>query len=246
MGITKFSGAINGNYYPIARATYTATTGSPTVDTSSRAGKTIIKYAGSGSITIGVPGYVEILVMGGGGACGMQNTNFEGGGGGGGGVIYSTSAFLPAGTHTVTVGAGGAKNDTAPKNGEGSEVGPYAALGGGTGGPNSNSIGAKSGGNGGCGGGGAAGTSGGSALLSQGYNGGVSGGGGAGGAPSGNTGGAGRSISITGTSVTYGEGGNGSAQGGENSYSANTGHGAAGGTYNGANGASGYVVVVIG
>ena len=40
----------------IGKATYTATTGSPTIDTSSRAGKTIIKFTGSGSITIGTAG----------------------------------------------------------------------------------------------------------------------------------------------------------------------------------------------
>ena len=42
--------------YTMGKATYTATTGSPTVDTSTRAGKTIIKYTGSGSITIGTAG----------------------------------------------------------------------------------------------------------------------------------------------------------------------------------------------
>ena len=51
----------------IPKATYTATTGSPTIDTSSRAGKTIIKYTGSGSITIGTAGTCELLVIGGGG-----------------------------------------------------------------------------------------------------------------------------------------------------------------------------------
>ena len=40
----------------IGKATVTATTGSPTVDTSSRAGKTIYKFAGSGSITVGSAG----------------------------------------------------------------------------------------------------------------------------------------------------------------------------------------------
>ena len=35
----------------IGKATVTGTTGSPTVDTSSRSGKTIYKFTGSGSIT---------------------------------------------------------------------------------------------------------------------------------------------------------------------------------------------------
>ena len=65
----------------IGKATYTATTGSPTIDTSSRAGKTIIKYTGSGSITIGgIGGTCEVLVVGGGGATAT-------GGGGGAGAV---------------------------------------------------------------------------------------------------------------------------------------------------------------
>ena len=40
----------------IGKATYTATTGSPTIDTSSRSGKTIINFTGSGSITVAVGG----------------------------------------------------------------------------------------------------------------------------------------------------------------------------------------------
>jgi hypothetical protein len=84
----------------IGKATVTATTGSPTVDTSSRAGKTIYKFTGSGSITVGTAGTCEILVIGGGGG-GAR------GGGGAGGFSYNASALLPSGTLTVTVGGGG-------------------------------------------------------------------------------------------------------------------------------------------
>ena len=52
----------------IGKATVTGTTGSPTVDSSTRAGKTIYKFTGSGSITIGTAGTAELLVVGGGGA----------------------------------------------------------------------------------------------------------------------------------------------------------------------------------
>jgi hypothetical protein len=90
MTISKFSGAINGNYFPVGKATYTATTGSPTIDTASRAGKTIIKFTGSGSITIGTAGTCEVLVVGGGGGGGSN----LGGGGGAGGYVYNTSAFF--------------------------------------------------------------------------------------------------------------------------------------------------------
>ena len=51
----------------IGKATVTATTGSPTIDSASRAGKTIYKFTGSGSITVGTAGTCEILVIGGGG-----------------------------------------------------------------------------------------------------------------------------------------------------------------------------------
>ncbi len=58
----------------IGKATVTATTGSPTVDTSSRAGKTIYKFTASGSITIGTAGTAEILVVGGGGSGTLTKT----------------------------------------------------------------------------------------------------------------------------------------------------------------------------
>jgi hypothetical protein len=92
----------------IPKATYTATTGSPTIDTSSRPGKTIIKYAGSGSITIGTAGTCEVFALGAGGGGGHIGTAGDSqGGGGGGGIYYNTSAILPSGTLTVTVGTGG-------------------------------------------------------------------------------------------------------------------------------------------
>ena len=63
----------------IGKATATASTGSPTIDSATRAGKTIYKFTGSGSITIGTAGTCEVLVVGGGGGGGCQ-----GGAGGGG------------------------------------------------------------------------------------------------------------------------------------------------------------------
>ena len=90
----------------IGNATVTGTTGSPSVDSSTRAGKTIYNFTGSGSITVGTAGTAEVFVLGGGGGG-------SSGGGGAGGLYYSTSAFLPAGTLTVTVGAGGAAGNGA-------------------------------------------------------------------------------------------------------------------------------------
>lgn len=97
----------------IPKATVTGTTGSPTIDTTSRPGKTIYSFTGSGSITFGQAGTCEVLVVGGGG--GGFNTgggNFFGnGGGGGGGVVYNATAYVPSSTLTVTVGAGGSDSN---------------------------------------------------------------------------------------------------------------------------------------
>ena len=80
----------------IPKATYTATTGSPTIDTASRAGKTIIKYTGSGSITVGTAGTCEVLVVAGGGggvtSGGSSATGGNGGSGSGGGSSGNTNS----------------------------------------------------------------------------------------------------------------------------------------------------------
>ena len=78
----------------IGKATVTETTGSPTIDSSTRSPKTIYKFTGSGSITIGTAGTAEVLIVGGGGGGGGGDNG--GGGGGAGGYVYSASQFLPA------------------------------------------------------------------------------------------------------------------------------------------------------
>jgi len=279
----------------IGKATVTATTGSPTIDTSSRAGKTIYKFTGSGSITVGKAGTAEILIIGGGGG----GSTGKMAGGGAGGFNENTSAILPEGTLTVTIGAGGASNYTNAQgqsyNGYSSVLGPYVAVGGGAGGgiasyANQNlGIGII----GGSGGGGAMGASqnqnctvspGGPSVDGQGNYGGYGGtsgsnyGGGGGGGAGGSGysywdsrpyGGAGRSSSITGTSVVYASGGGGGnwnyptgngpdgGTGGGGTSSSNTSasngtanSGGGGGATSSNNstgiGGSGYVVVVIG
>ena len=236
-----------------AKATVTGTTGSPTIDTSSRPGKTIYKFTGSGTITVGVAGTCEYLVIGGG------HNN------GAGGYIYNASAVLPAGTLTVTIGAGAAVPVSPPKmqTGNPSRLGDITALAGGmidltdSAGTYRTQGGSSAGSN----------TTGVTipAMLSgaQGNNGGIGitgsmgpsqigGGGGAGGvggnasAGTGGNGGAGSANSITGSSVTYsaGGGGFGSSTSGTPSGNgaANTGNG--GGASS--TGGSGFVVVVIG
>ena len=246
MGVSSFASGFT-KVTALSAATVTGTTGSPTIDTSSRAGKTIYKFTGSGTITVGSGGTCEYLVIGGG------NNN------GAGGYIYNASAVIPAGTLTVTVGAG----TNAATSGNPTRLGDIVALAGGRTEINSAGTaiqvsGASSGGTY------ITGTSPQAALLSgaQGNNGGqgftntmgpsaFGGGGGAGGVggnaaslSSGGNGGAGLANSITGSSVTYSAGGGGYPNGSP-SYgtagTANTGNGAGG-----AAGGSGFVVVVIG
>lgn len=242
----------------VPKATVTSTTGSPTIDTSSRAGKTIYKFTGSGTITIGTAGTCEYLVIGG-GACN-----------GAGGLIYNTSAVLPSGTLTVTIGAGVGFNSYGNSVGNPSRLGDIVALAGGTAdintqGGNITILGGSSGGS-------RVTATTRSALLSgaQGNNGGqgttgmmgpaaTGGGGGAGavggnasGTATGGNGGAGSANSITGSSVTYaaGAGGWGSSTLGTptGSGTANTGNGGSmtGDSASTNTGGSGFVVVVIG
>lgn len=129
-----------------------STTGSPVVDTSSVAGKTILKYLSSGTFTInsGTPDVRYLVVGGGGGGSGTG-----GGGGGAGGFITGTKSAMSAGTYTVTVGAGGAGsagNTSHGSNGQDSEFDGYVANGGGGGGHIGSTGG--TGNNGGSGGGG--------------------------------------------------------------------------------------------
>ena len=92
----------------IGKATVTGTTGSPTVDSSSRSGKTIYTFTGSGSITFGVTGTIEALLIGGGGAGGTIGTSnyfscmgffqsIAGQTGGTNGTTASTTTFLNGG-----------------------------------------------------------------------------------------------------------------------------------------------------
>jgi hypothetical protein len=241
-----------------SKATVTATTGSPTIDTTSRPGKTIYKFTGSGTITIGVAGSCEYMVIGGGAVNGA------------GGLIYNTSAVLPAATLTVTIGAGVGYPGTTTGSGNASRLGDVVALAGGfsdlgtsigtvpfTGGSSGGSkitsttrSAALSGAQGSNGGQGFTGSMGPSGVGGGGGAGGV--GGNAASAASGGAGGAGSANSITGSSVTYaaGAGGYGSSTVGSpnTSGTANTGNGGSqtgdGSSTN--SGGSGFVVIVIG
>jgi hypothetical protein len=224
-----------------ARATYSGTTGSPSVDTSSRSPKTILDYTGSGSITIATAGLVECRVFGGGAGGG----HYAGGGGGAGGHFESTLVWLDAGTHTVTVGGGGVGGTSASgfqygRSGSASRVGSYMAAGGGGGAyVNREGHGGGSGGGSGvntvAGGIGFApqGNAGGTGSSSNFYGGGGGGAGAVGANGSGSVagaGGAGVASSITGSSVTYCGGGGGGTDGGGTAGAGGSGGGGAGST----------------
>jgi hypothetical protein len=221
----------------IGKATVTATTGSPSVDTTTRAGKTIYRFTNSGSITIGTAGNAEFLIVGGGGGGGNAKA-----GGGAGGMLYESSAYLPAGTLTVTVGTGGVGGEynsgyNGGQTGNSSSIGgDYVGIGGGGGAAANQSFGH----NGGSGGGGGDGTNG-LGFPGQGNNGSGNTGGGAGGIPTG------LANSITGTSVTYATGGSRSAS--TVNGTANTGGGGWGSTSTSTvagSGGSGVVIIVVG
>lgn len=250
----------------IPKAGYSATTGSPTVDSATRSPKTVIKWTANGSITVTRAGIVEAMLIGGGGGGYL-------GGGGGGQVLYTAALWLPVGTHNINVGTAGALNGG---SGGPSSIGSFITAAGGGAGGGTNA--GQAGGNGGGGtGGSSAGTGIGAVSVAGGFAGGNAGstsdhggGGGAGAvgtngnaSGTGGNGGNGVANSITGASVTYGAGGGGGGAtaggtggtggGGAGSTtsgtagSANTGSGGGGGqSIGGAAGGSGFVVIVVG
>lgn len=192
-----------------------------------------VTFTGNSSLVIDRAGFADVLLIAGGGAGGYNYA----GGGGAGGHLYLASVYLPAGTHTVTVGGGGAANTSQTiTGGRGSDstLLDFRAVGGGGGGALTAGNYDPMSGNGGGSGGGSSGFGRGFnapaalGITGQGYNGGqgstTAGGGGGGGSAVGATssgnaggaGGAGASNSITNSAVTRagGGGGGGASSGG--------------------------------
>ena len=107
-------------------------------------GVTTYIFKSDGTLTVDVAGHADILVVAGGGA--GHGGIYAGGGGGAGGVIFQENAYLPAGSHSVLVGAGGVayslQTGTAAQNtwevqelqmGDASSLLTYIAAGGGSG-----------------------------------------------------------------------------------------------------------------
>ena len=189
----------------------TSTTGSPTITTSG--GNTIYLFTGSGTIVLAKAGLATTLVLGAGGG----GRGPGGPGGGAGAYLASSSQYLPSGTLTVTVGAGGATNVA----GVTSFLGSLAAIGGGAS-ETSNYGGSACGGKytlNNCLAVTGQGNLGGAGGVDSTGNRGHGGGGGAGAVgtarsgENGGAGGAGLANSITGSSLFYAGGGGGGGQG---------------------------------
>ncbi len=106
---------------------------------------TTLIVTNNATLTVTVPGTIELLLVGGGGGAGggsgtagYNGGDSRGGGGGGGGVIHKMNFHVAAGTYPITVGAGGAvnrSNDTIANARGGDTTGfGLTALGGGPGG----------------------------------------------------------------------------------------------------------------
>ena len=94
-------------------------------------GYDIHTFTADGTFTMPCAGKVEVLMVGGGGGGGLNSGSrpLQGGGGGGAGGVIITNLTLAAGTHALTIGAGGAVN----ANGGDTTAFNLTAYGGGAG-----------------------------------------------------------------------------------------------------------------
>jgi hypothetical protein len=185
-------------------------------------------FTGSGTFTVSKGGTIDFLMVAGGGGGGWD----VGGGGGAGGLIWGSNVTITPGTYSIVVGGGGPGSTTlngnaSTQNGQNTTFNGLTAIGGGGGGNYVSGNGATGGSGGGASGYTAPGQPG-TGTTGQGNRGGYAnsgnttantggGGGGAGGVGSDSiqnnasfvAGGAGLFYSISGTSITYAQGGRG-------------------------------------
>jgi hypothetical protein len=231
-----------------------------------RPAATTFTSSGTFTVPVGLTS-VDVLVIAGGGSGGAAGGGIQhekGGGGGAGGFIYRPAFPISPGTPiSVTVGDGGGPQSHSPwgtgSNGSNSSFSNLTAIGGGGGQSTGGSGGGARGNGGGGGGGNQPGQPGDSGTYGFGNPGGPSsghqsgGGGGAGGGGSTPNAGAGRSSTITGSTVFYSGGGGGyggsGGQGGGGSYNGQSGTGNTGGGGSGGHetpsGAGGKGVVIV-
>ena len=264
-----FGGALDGMIFGGVETTYTSGGTTYKVHT----------FTSTGFLRVTAATTMDFLIVaGGGGSPQAEGYYGSSGGGGAGGMVEGSSISIPAGKHTLTVGAGGVATNQFTVGGTGGDStfaygGTTVTAKGGGGGADY----AATGGTGGSGGGGAEpntpagssnqssqnsgisgisqyGNAGGQGGNYTGSNNGSGGGGGAGGAgnarSSGGGGGSGRANSITGSSVTYAQGGAGGSTGVHSGTAGTNGRGngasgasAQGGEGSGAAGGSGIIIV---
>ena len=196
------------------------------------------EFTASGTATVTTAGVVDVLLVGGGGGGGGGTFGVNYGAGAGGGTSRQISnVYLPSGSNTVVIGAGGSAGDGV--RGGTTSLAGYSVSGGAStggariGGFNADFVGF---------------------FTSTGNN--AGGGGGAGASATSTAGGSGASFSISGTSVTYGGGGGssgsaggsggggaGSSGGAGTSGTTNRGGGGGGGAGSNSNGGSGIVII---
>lgn len=249
---TGSSGGGGGGQVSTGSFTPTITSYPITVGTGGTGGSVNQTGTTGGNSLIGTVSSIfwTLVVGGGGGGGGAGGGGTDGAGGGGGAeVVEDTTTLMPAGTYTITVGAGGA---SATSGGTSSISGIATAIGGGAGGSPSGGahVAGKKGGNGGGAGGGSGGGgsqpggtgkyfAGGSAPGGGEPAGGGGGGMGANGtngsAGVGGNGGAGVASTITGSSVSYAGGGGGARPSGTGGTGAAGGGDGSSGNANGSN-----------
>lgn len=142
--IKQYTGTFEYIYTPKRPAAYAANGGDISLFTSEIGGGgrnvkgatyRVHKFTSSSDITFDQSGYIDVLIVAGGGAGGASYNYDMGGGGGAGGLIERYNHYVDAGTYPVNVGAGGTPSNGGVISARGSDssFGNIVAFGGGRG-----------------------------------------------------------------------------------------------------------------